>query len=331
MKAFLYNLRLNFWACLIFLWAAIGVVSPVSGEYPEKHIRVIVHVPPGAGTDAMARLVLRYAGKKLGTSFIIENYKGAGGQVGYTVLARSKPDGYTMGTITTTSILTHELTRKKVAYRSHESFIPIAQVVMDPSGLFVRQKSRFKTLEDLLEYAKEHPCMVNCGGSSLWGAHHVHCKLLERTSGAKLNYIPFDGAAEARNNLLGGHIDVAAGGISEYKSLIDAGKVRALVAASEKHMADFPDVPTYKEFGYDLVVGANRGFAVPAGTPPERVEILSRTISEVIKDPAFLKDAEKLGMKSTLAYLGTDEFKAELLELSKTMKELVEQNQKDKQ
>lgn len=287
----------------------------INAQYPEKNIRVVVHVSPGGGTDAMARLVLKYVGDKLGTSFIIENFKGAGGQVGYTTLSMAEPDGYTIGTITTSSIVTHELTRKNVSYSLKESFVPIARVVSDPSVIFVRADSPIKNIEMLMEMARAEPGMISCGGSMVWGTHHVHCIMLKEICGFKLNFIPFDGLAESRNNLLGGHIDVAIGGTSEYLSLIESGKVRALVVASEERLAHLPSVPTYTELGYNLKIGSDRGFAAPANTPETYVKLLSETIREVINDPKFLDLAEKMKFKEVLAYLDSKDFDKYLLNL----------------
>ncbi len=299
------------------------IIQPLIAGYPEKNVKVIVHVSPGGGTDTMARVVLKHVGDKLGTSFIIENFKGAGGQVGYTTLAMARPDGYAIGTITTMSIITHELTRKNVAYQLNESFIPIARIVNDPSGLFVRTESPVQSIEDLFEQAKEQPDMISCGGSMVWGTHHVHCILLDQISGVKLNYIPFDGVSETRNNLLGGHIDLSAGGTSEFMSLIDAGKVRALVIASESRLKELPDVPTYRELGYDLVIGSDRGFAAPKGTPIEYIKILSQTIAEVIQDSTFLQAADKMLLTPILAYLDYEEFREYLLKLKEDVSKIV--------
>lgn len=296
------------------------------GEYPsDRVVNVIVAVPPGGGTDAMTRLVLHHAGAMLSTRFVVKNYKGAGGQAGYTVLSRSKPDGYTMGTITTMSIVTHELTRKKVAYRLQESFVPVAQVMKVPSGLYANAKSRFRSVEELFEYAKKNPGKLTCSGSSLYGAHHIQLKLLEMKSGIKFTYVPFDGGAGARNALLGSHTDLAAGGISEYQSLIKAGKVIPMVIAAESRLPAFPEIPVYRDLGYDVQVGPSRGFAVPKGTPPEKVRLLSETVRKVLQDPAFLSDAERMGIKPYLEYLNADEFRDLLAGLSRVMRQVLKE------
>lgn len=302
---------------------ACATVLSCRADYPERPIHVVVHVPPGGGTDNMARLVLKYAGHRLGQSFIVENYKGAGGQVGYTVLARAAADGYTIGTITTTSIVTHELTRKRVSYSLQDSFIPLARVVMDPSGIFVRADSRFQNVEQLIDAAREKPGWINCAGTSLWGSHHVHLERLKKESGLSFNYVPFDGASDCRNALLGGHIELASGGIGEFSGLIDSGLIRPLIIAAQVRMERFPDVPVYRELGIDLVHGSQRGFAMPTGTPQDLVEKISKAIEETMFNPDFIAEAKKAQLEPVLNFLGPDDFRYSLVALQDQLRQLV--------
>ncbi len=308
---------------LIFFLSFLQLTS--EGLYADQDIKVIVHVPPGGGTDNMARLVLRFASKSLKANFIIENHKGAGGQVGYSVLARSKPDGNTMGTITTLSIVTHELTRKNVSYTFENDFIPIARIVLDPSALFVLSSDTITSLDQCITLAKKSDKKLTVAGTAYWGSHHVHLKKFEHLTGVKnIKYIPFDGTSEVRNMLLGKHVRFAFGGLSNFQSLIQSGKIRPLVVASEKRIPSFPDVPTYKELGYDLVVGSSRGFAFPKDTPQEYITVLSSTILKVLKDPEFLEQAQKMGFKDFINPLNSNDFKTVLIELSAVMKILID-------
>ncbi|MEJ2058084.1 MAG: tripartite tricarboxylate transporter substrate binding protein [Desulfofustis sp.] len=301
-----------------------GTSQPVfADDYPDKDITVTLHVSPGGGTDTMARTVWKHAERLSGTHFVIENNSGAGGQIGYTKLATSEPDGYTVGAITTLSIVTHELTRKGVIYSLKESFQPIGRVILDPSVVVVRADSPFKTLEDLITAAKEKPGELNWGGTFLYGAHHVHYIMFERATGAKLQYVPFDGAAESRAALLGGHIDVGAGGVSEYVQLVKEGKARILVVGGEQRYPALPDVPVYTELGYDVQIGSNRGFAVPSGTPEERTKWLEDLLAKVMKDPQFLEEAKQVGIADTLAYLPGDKFYTYLKNLQDLMREIL--------
>ncbi|MBD3289085.1 hypothetical protein GF337_09795, partial [candidate division KSB1 bacterium] len=204
-----------------------------------------------------------------------------------------------------------------------ESFIPIARVVNDPSGIFVRTESPIESIEELFERAQKHPNQISCSGTTIWGTHNIHCILLEQVCDVKLNFVPFDGVSESRNNLLGGHIDVAAGGTSNFMSLLEAGKVRALVIANESRLKELPNVPTYQELGYNLVIGSDRGFAAPKGTPVEYIKILSQTIEEVLQDSTFLKAADKMLLTPIMAYLDYEEFSKYLLKLREDVSKIV--------
>ena len=302
----------------------LGITITVqAGDYPDKNITVSLHVSPGGGTDTMARTVWKHAERLSGTHFVVENHKGAGGQIGYTKLATSKPDGYTLGAITTLSIVTHELTRKGVIYSLKDNFRPIGRVVLDPSVVVVRADSPFKTLGDLIDAAKAKPGGLNWGGTFLYGAHHVHYIMFKRATGAELQYIPFDGAAESRAALLGGHIDVGSGGVSEYAQLVKEGKARILVVGGETRYPALPDVPVYSDLGYDVQIGSNRGFAVPKGTPEDRTAWLEDLLAKVVKDPQFLEEAKKIGLADTLSYLPGEKFYTYLTNLQNLMKEIL--------
>jgi tripartite-type tricarboxylate transporter receptor subunit TctC len=287
--------------------------SSLYGQYPEKNIRAIIHVSAGGGTDAITRLVLKYAGRELGTSFVVENRDGAGGQIGYSTLAMADPDGYNIGAITTASIITHEMTRKNVSYTIKDSFVPICRIASEPSVIFVRADSPIKSFEDLMERAKASPGTISCGGTMIWGTNHIHYILLERICGIKLNYIPFDGVAESRNYLLGGHIEMAFGGSVEYLPLLQSGKVRAIIMAAEERMKLMPEVPIYKDYGYDLVIGSDKGLAAPGGTPAEYVQILSEAIHKILSDKDFLKEADRIMLTPVLDYLNPEDFREYLL------------------
>lgn len=315
---------------LIFVFAIFFTIffsATVTAQYPKEDIRVVVHVSPGGGTDTMIRLITKYMGEKLGVNFIVEDYSGAGGQIGYTTLAMAEPDGYTIGSITTMSIVTMELTREGIEFSLEDSFAPVARIVYDPSAAVVPVDSQFETMNDLIEYAKENPLRVNVGGTMLWGTHHVHAALLENVTGAQFTYIPFDGVAETRSAILGEHIDVGMSGVTEWLPLIEEGQVRCLAIAGNKRMDILPDVPTYAELGYDFEVGSNRGLAAPAGTPPEYIEILSQTLAEVLEDPEFLEEAERIGITTIINYLDGPAFHEYLLNLQNNMAEVLEEVQ----
>jgi len=304
--------------CLFISFSTVALAN-----YPEKDIKVIVHVSPGGGTDTMIRLVTKYMGEKLGVNFIVEDHSGAGGQIGYTALSMAEPDGYTIGSITTMSIVTMELTREGVAFTFKDDFEPIARLVLDPSVCVVPVNSPFQTMKDMIQAAKENPGKINWGGTMLYGTHHIQAVLLEKEAGVKFSYIPYDGFSELLPSILGEQIDSAASGMTEWLPQIKEGKLRALAFAGPSRTEWLPGVPTYKELGYKVAVGSNRGLAAPAGTPKEYIEILSNTVQEVLQDPEFLKDAEKIGIVPILGYLNGEDFKDYLWTLQDNMKEIL--------
>ncbi len=300
-----------------------GNSNEASGSFPEDSIRVIIASSPGGGTDIMARLVFKFVEEKLGVPFVIENHEGGGASVGYTELMMSEPDGYTIGQTNTTSIVTHELTRE-VPYTLKGSFQPAFQVVFDPSSVFVPANSPYQTAEELFDYARENPGKLTWGGTFEWGAHHVHLEKVQRATGAEFTYIPFDGAADSRAAILGGHIDVVAGGASEFVEHVKSGDLRALVVGADNRYPALPDTPTYKELGYNVNAGSNRGFSAPAGTPKERLEVIASAVEEVLQDPDFLVEAEKIGIKDTLEFKGVNEWEKYLHDLQDEMIKFME-------
>lgn len=302
----------------------IFMTMSVYAQYPDHKVDVVITFKAGGGTDVMARTVFPFVAEKLGVPFIIRNKPGAGAQIGYTYIAMAKPDGYTIGNATT-SIVTIELTREDVAFKFKENFQTIAQVQNDPSMIFVLQDSPFKTLDDLINYAKENPGEISFSGTSLFSTHHIHMQMLEKAAGIDLNHVAFDGSAETKVAILGGHIDVIGGGFSEFVQLVEDGELRALVTASENRLKKLPDVPTYYDLGYDIEIGSSRGFVAPKGTPMDRVELLANTIKEVMETPEFIEQAKKVGIYDTLAYKGIKSHEEYLTNLQDTIKKMLQE------
>lgn len=294
---------------------------PAQAEFPEKPIHVIVHTSPGGGVDTMARLTFKHAGRLSGADFVVENFAGAGGQIGYTKTSMSKPDGYTLGTISTMSIVTHELTRKNVPYTFEKNFQPLARVTLDPSVLAVKADSPYKTLDDLIAAAKENPGKISWAGTFTYSTHHIHNLVFEKQTGTDLQYVPFDGGAKAIASLLGGHVDVAASGLGEFAPLVKSGEVRILASAGDSQWKSLPEIPLYKDLGYKISLGSNRGVAIPAGASPEVVKWFDDLFTKVAQDEEFLKEAEKISIAPTIAHLGANDFKVYLTDLQAIMAE----------
>lgn len=294
-----------------------------SAQYPQRDVEVIMSYGPGGGTDILARVIFQFVGKKLGVNFPIINMPGAGSQIGYTAMALAEPDGYTIGNTNTTTNVTIELTREGVEFKLKEHVQPICQAAFDPTALFVRADSPFQTFDEVVEFLKEHPRGLSHGGTALWGAHHVTMRMVELEAGIEFNYIPFDTSPDAKAALLGGHIDVLGAGFTEASQQVDEGEVRALAIARVERFKDYPDIPTYSDYGYNVEMGASRGYAAPKGTPHEIIELLASTIKEVLVDPDFLVKAEEVGVSDIIYFRGPKEFTEFLYDLQDLLREKI--------
>ncbi len=275
--------------------ALFAFSSAASADFPEKDITLIVPWSAGGGTDTIARALAKSGKKHLGVNVNVVNKTGGGGVVGMSAAKTARPDGYSVGMITF-GLSTYKLMGlSDMTYRDFELLQLLNQ---SSAALSVAADSQFKTLDDLMKYAKENPGIVTLGHTGAGGAWHLSAASLGVLQEAKFNYIPFDGGAPTRTALLGGHVTVAATGIDEVKQLSEAGQVNILaVNALERHPA-FPDTPTLEEAGYklDAPVLDWRGLALPKGVPEDRVKFLEAGFKKMFDDPEFVEFTKGVGL-----------------------------------
>jgi tripartite-type tricarboxylate transporter receptor subunit TctC len=282
---------------LALFMAVVFAVLPgpaKADEYPSKPLTYIVCFNPGGESDITARIQEAPLKKYFGQEVVVTYKIGGGGSVGWSELVQSKPDGYTIAGDNLPHIVLQPLTRGNAGYKT----LDLKQVYIfesTPDILVVRQDSEFKTLKDLIDYAKAHPGVVTAGGSGSSSANELGTIVLNKAAGIKLTYIPFSGSGAAVPALLGGHV----GALMTYSTMAVQykDKFRPLAIMSEERMSVLPDVPTFKELGYDLVEGAYRGVAAPPGTPDDRVNFLAATFEKVMKDPEVIKKMDENGFK----------------------------------
>lgn len=294
-------------AVLLGAAAAVAVAgSATAQQYPERPITMIVAYSAGGGTDVAARTLAPYIEKYLGdgASITILNKPGAGGEVGFTELANATPDGYTIGFVNTPNALTIPFERE--TRYSVDSFQPIGNVVDDPGVFAVLPDSPIQTLDDLVAAAKEKPGEITFSSTGIGSDDQLAMMKFERLSGADLRHVPFEGSAPARTALLGGHIDVGVINAGEAMPYVEEGQLRLLGQMGEERWEGAPDVPTFKEQGYDVVSGSQRGIAAPQGMAQEHVDALAAAIEQAIKDPEFRQKAEEQALP--LRYLGPAEY-----------------------
>ncbi|MBE3572508.1 MAG: tripartite tricarboxylate transporter substrate binding protein, partial [Moorella humiferrea] len=190
--------------------------------------------------------------------------------------------------------------------------------------LVVPVDSKFKTIQDLLDYAKKNPGQLKLSNSGIGGDDWYNAVMIEKLAGVKFNNIPFEGDGPAWQAAAGGHVDANTNNLSTVTSLIKGGKLRALAVYTEQRVPMFPDVPTLKEAGINLVEGSYRGYLAPRGTPQEIINILADAMEKVANDPAFKKVCEDVNLE--VKFMKGDEYKSfldkELANLKKVVDEM---------
>lgn len=290
---------------ILSLAAILGFAAPPlqAADFPTKEVQIIIPYAAGGATDLVFRALAASSSKHLGKAIVVVNRPGGGGAVGFTEAMQARPDGYTLVTaITPLTILPHQV---KTAF-THRDFEPIINVVLDPAMFQMRSDAQWKTLPELLDYAKKNPGMVTVGNSGAGGGVHLIALAFEKAVGVKFNHIPFAGGGPSVTALLGGHIHAVSVSPPEGIAHVKAGKLKIMALFSEKRMNDFPDVPTVREQGIDFTMSQWRGLAAPKGTPPDVVKKLHDAFRKGMEDPAFLKNAADMSV--TLSYLGSADF-----------------------
>lgn len=292
-----------------------------SGDtFPDKTIRLIVSYAPGGATDTQARIISKYAEKYIGQELVIINKPGAGGQVGWNYFSSVQPNGYTLSAYNLPHVITQPLAYD-TSY-STDIFEPIVNWGYDPTVFAVKKNSPFKTLDDLIEAAKQNPEQITIGHSGKYVGQHMAILQIENEAGINFKDIGFKGASKATAALLGGHIDVVSGNLSGMHRQGDDVRILA-IATKERHRFE-PEVPTFKELGYSSVImSTDRGIAAVKGTPKPVIKKLEKLFYKLLQDKEFQKEMKKSG--SDLMIMNRDEVIEEFQKRTKTYTELLKQ------
>lgn len=290
-------------------------LSAVAAAYPSKAIQTIVPFGAGGGNDILLRLIAKYAQKHLGAALTIENKPGAGGQIGWTLLAKAKPNGYTIAASSLPSMIMVKALRKNVPFELSD-FTFVASVQSDPIVWVVKNDSPFKTAADVVAAARSGK--VNVSGDGPQSNVQLQELIAEKTVGFKTNFVSFNGSGKALTALLGGKVDLCAATLSAVNKQLANGL--RILTVFDKVVID--GVPTADAaFGKSIpVVGtAMRGICAPKGLPKHVLRTLENGIKSVCEDPDFLADAKKL--KLDIAFIGSRETEAIVRRVSKLVEE----------
>jgi tripartite-type tricarboxylate transporter receptor subunit TctC len=301
---------------------APGLAVPparAQAAWPERPISMIVAFPAGGGTDVAARLLAKVMERILGASIVVVNRPGAAGEIGFTELARARPDGHIIGFINTPTIQTIPIERPNARFRL-DDFAPIANIVDDPGCIWVRPASPYRGVADLVTAAKARPGTISYGTSGIGSDDHLAMLALERLTGAKFLHIPFAGGAPVRMGAVSGQIDLGVANVGEGVADARQGLLRALGVMAPTRWEGAPDIPTFREQGFDLVDGSMRGLAAPAGVPRPILDRLAAVAQQTLRDPEFVAGAQQLLLP--LRYLGPDDYMAELKRMDAGFKAL---------
>jgi putative tricarboxylic transport membrane protein len=274
--------------------------------YPVKPIELVVHTGPGGGMDLVARVVsdIVAKGKMLPQPFVIQNRTGGGGAIAQSYVAGKRGDPYTVYAATVSVMVS-------VPIRSGldvglDKFHPLGMIGLDLNGIAVREDSPYKTVQDLVNAAKAKPKSINIAVGSIGATAHYFVYRIERLTGARFNVVSFKSGAEAMTAVLGGPVHATAENLGESLPHVEAKKMVLIGIPAEKRLAGLPNVPTMKEQGLDLHIGAGRGFVMPAGVPRDAANVLEQTVVKIYKSPAWREYLAKNMYEDV--YLNGEEF-----------------------
>jgi tripartite-type tricarboxylate transporter receptor subunit TctC len=270
-------------AATIFAATASGAFA---ADYPTKPIRLVVPFSAAGTTDFLARAIAQKLGQNMGTTVIVDNRPGAGGNIGSDIVAKSDPDGYTLllGTVGTHAI--NASLYKKMPYDTVKDFAPITLVASVPNIVVVHPSVPAKSIKELLALAKSKPGQLTFASSGNGSSIHLSGELFKSMAGVDMLHVPYKGSGPAVSDLIGGQVNMMFDNMPSSLPHVKAGRLRAIAVTSAKRSPAAPDVPTIAESGvpgYEAV--AWFGVLAPAGTPPAIVNKLNAEIVKVLKSP----------------------------------------------
>lgn len=284
--------------------AGNGGQSKNEVKYPTKPVEVVVGYAAGGATDIATRLMTPYMEKSLGQAFTVVNKPGGGAEIAYTDAAKAKPDGYTLGIINSPTVIAIPLSHK-TNYKV-EDFAVIGNVAFDENVIAVKAGGPYKTLEDLIDKAKNNPGQVTLGHSGPYADDHLASLTFQQAANIKLKDTAFQGSAPSIVSVIGGHIDAVVCNVADVVEQVKQGQVAVLATMGEKRNKIMPNVPTLKEKGFDVLMGSYRALAAPANTPPEILEKLRDALKQVAENPEYIKKSEEA--QQPVTYINAADF-----------------------
>ncbi len=280
---------------LVLIQGFMGGAIGAERDYPTKNIELVCPYGAGGSTSMGARIIAGTLSEMLGRTVVVNNKPGAGGSIGAEYVAKAKPDGYTLFVFNSGSNGVTPATRS-VRYKN-ENFELFGQYAIQALGLVVKSDAPWKSVEELVQYAKKNPGDLKFATSGIGTSGHFCMELFKKVGGdLKIEHVPFKSGPEYIAALLGGHVQMGILYLVDVKGPVEAGKLRLLAAATEKRLEDYPDVPTFAEKGFpEVKMTAWYGVSAPVGLPKEVSEKLKAALTKTFQHPEVKKMLTQIG------------------------------------
>ncbi len=301
----------NLQKIMVTFLAALAMAAPVQSQpYPSHPIRIVVPFSPGGFTDVVGRIVAQKLSEAFGQQAVIDNKAGAASIIGTEIVAKSKPDGYTLVMISTTHVIAPWM-YKKLPYDALKDFAPVMKLVDGSNVAVVHPSLGVSSIAELIALAKANPGKIDYASSGNGSTQHLVAALFATMTGTQLNHVPYKGSAQATTDLIGGQVKLSFAGVPNVLQYIQNGRLRALAVTGTKRAPELPEVPTMEEAGVKGYDGSSwLGLLAPAGTPREVIALLQSTVAKALVQP----DAQKAIVASgvVVSTSTTEEFAAQL-------------------
>jgi len=271
---------------IITLALSSALTAQAQNTYPIKSINLIVPYGAGGSADSRSRQLAQKMSVILKQSIVVDNKPGAGGNIGTEFIARSAPDGYTIGMGNFAPLAVNKTLFGNLRYDPETALSPIILIEKGPLILAVNPNSQYKTIQDIVTAAKAKPGTLTFSSGGIGGSHQLSAELFMQNAGIQMIHVPYKSGSAGLTDLMAGNVDMMFDQMYSAVPSIKADKLRAIAITSKKRSPLFPNLPSFSELGYPKVEVLNwQGFIAPAGTPKPIIDILNKAANEALKDP----------------------------------------------